>query len=149
MREHPTDLWETRALPILRYIALHETDAGFISVGDLAAATGIDGHALSIELDRLIEAGYIPPKLQKLMTGGDPTSWFLTNSRLTERGARAVSVWPRAEQLVRVIESRANAEADPARKKAFMTLLETVKEIGVPALSEILAAAAKGTLNLP
>src|SRR5438552_3080488 len=149
MGDQPTDLWEERALPILRYIAAHETDMGFISIGDLSTALGIEGHALAVELERLIDAGYIPGKLQMMMTGGDPTSWFLTKSRLTERGARAVSLWPRAEQLVQVIQARADAEADPVRKKALLSLLETVREIGVPVLSEILSAAAKRTLNLP
>jgi hypothetical protein len=50
---------------------------------------------------------------------------------------------------VQVIEARAEAEADPVRKKALQSLLETVREIGVPVLSEILAAAATRTLNLP
>lgn len=149
MSDQPADLWEERALPILRYIAAHETSMGFISIGELSSALGIDGHALAVELERLIDAGYIPGELQAMATGGDPNPWFLTKSRLTERGARAVSLWPRAEQFVRVIEARADAEADPVRKKALQSLLETLKEIGVPALSEILSAAAKRTLNLP
>ena len=149
MGDQPTDLWEERALPILRYIAAHETDMGFIEIGELADATGIDGHSVVVEVERLIEAGYIPGDLTKMMTGGDPSSWFLTKSRLTERGARAVSLWPRAEQFVQVIEARAESEADPVRKKALRSLLETVKEVGVPVLSEILSAAAKRTLGLP
>jgi hypothetical protein len=84
-----------------------------------------------------------------MFTGGDPTSWFLTNSRLTERGARAVSLWPKAEQLLETIEARAEAEHDPVRKKALKGILENVRQIGVPVLSEIIAAAAKRTLNLP
>lgn len=40
MGDQPTDLWEERALPIVRYIAAHETDMGFISIGDLSAALG-------------------------------------------------------------------------------------------------------------
>jgi hypothetical protein len=83
------------------------------------------------------------------MTGGDPNPWFLTKSALTERGARAVSLWPRAEQLVEVIQARADAEADPARKKALLALLETTREVGVPVIAEILSAAAKRTLGLP
>jgi hypothetical protein len=50
-----SDLWESRALPILRYIAAHETDMGFITVGELSSALAIDGHAVTIELERLIE----------------------------------------------------------------------------------------------
>ncbi|MHB8499786.1 MAG: hypothetical protein ACYDHE_02455 [Candidatus Acidiferrales bacterium] len=142
------DLWESRALPILKYIAAHETDMGFITVAELASATDIEGHAVVIEVERLIESGYVPGDLQKMMTGGDPSSWFLTKSRLTERGARAVSLWPRAEQLVETIEARAQAEADPVRKKALIELLETARLVGVPVLTEILTAAAKRTMGL-
>jgi hypothetical protein len=145
----PLDLWESRALPILRYIAANETDMNFINVGEIAQATDIEGHAVVIELERLIDAGYIPGTLQKMMTGGDPSSWFLSKSRLTERGARAVSVWPRAENFVQTLEFRAAQEADPARKQALMTMLEVAKQIGIPALSEILAAAARRTMGLP
>jgi hypothetical protein len=142
-------LWESRALPILKYIAAHETDMGFITIAELASATGIEGHAMVIEVERLIESGYVPGDLQKMMTGGDPSSWFLTKSRLTERGARAVSLWPTAEKLVETLEARAQAEADPVRKKALTELLETARQVGVPVLAEILAAAAKRTLGLP
>jgi hypothetical protein len=149
LSHQPSDLWEERALPILRYVGAHETDMAFISIGEISKATGIDSHAVVIEIDRLMDAGYIPGSRQKMMTGGDPSSWFLTKSRLTERGARATSLWPRAEQLVEVIEARAQVEADPVRKKALQSLLGAVRAIGVPVLSEILAAAAKRTLNLP
>jgi hypothetical protein len=66
MSEPIADLWEERALPILRYIAANETDMGFISIGDLSTALGIDGHALAVELERLIDAGYIPGELQMM-----------------------------------------------------------------------------------
>jgi hypothetical protein len=84
-----------------------------------------------------------------MMTGGDPNPWFLTKSRLTERGARAVSVWPRAQQFVQILEARAETEIGPVRKKALMTMAETTKQLGVQVLGEILSAAAKKTLGLP
>jgi hypothetical protein len=149
MSDPVTDLWEQRALPILRYIGAHETDMAFISIGEISNEAGIEGHAIVIEVERLIDAGYVPGTLQKMMTGGDPSSWFLTKSRLTERGARAVSLWPRAEQFVETLEARAQAETDPVRKKALMGLLETAKQVGVPVLAELLAAAAKRTIGLP
>ncbi len=149
MSELAPDLWESRALPILKYIAAHETDMAFITVGELSSSLALDGHAVTVELEWLIDAGYIPGTLQKMMTGGDPTSWFLTNARLTERGARAVSVWPRAERFVETIQARAQAESDPVRKKALLAFLETAKEVGVPVIADILGAAAKRTLGLP
>ena len=149
MTERTADLWEERALPILRHIAAHETDQAVINIGNLSAALGLDGHAVVVEVERLIDAGYIPGELQKMMTGGDPSSWFLTKSRLTERGARAVSIWPRAEQFIESLEARAETELDPVRKEALSNLLKMAKTVGVPVLSEVLATAAKRALNLP
>jgi DNA-binding MarR family transcriptional regulator len=143
------DLWETRALPILRYIAEHEGEQRFINIGELAEATGIEPNLVTVEVERLLDAGYIPGELVKMGTGGDPRPWFLDKSRLTERGARAVSLWPKAEQLLQVLEARAKDEPDPSRKRALMTLVGALKELGIPVISEILSAAAKRTLGMP
>lgn len=143
------DLWESRALPILRYVGAHETSMGFISVGEIAKETGIDVHAVAVELERLIDAGYIPGQLQKMGAGGDPSPWFLTESRLSERGARAVSVWPRAEILLKTIEERAQLEPDPVRRRSLLMLAAAVKEIGVTMLTDLMTSAAKKMLNLP
>ena len=145
MRE---DLWETRALPILRYIADHEGEQQFINIGQLAEATRIEPNLVTVEVERLLDAGYIPGELVKTATGGDPRPWFLDRPRLTERGGRAVSVWPKAEQLLQVLEARAKVEPDPARKKTLIRLVGTVKEVGLPVLAEILSAAAKQTLGM-
>lgn len=149
MSEETVDLWEERAAPILRYIAAHETDQDFITIGEVAVSLGLDGHAVVVEVERLIDAGYIPGELRKMMTGGDPTTWFLTESRLTERGARAVSIWPRAEHLIETLEARAEIEPDPVRKQALRDLVKTAKVVGAPVLAEVLATAAKRVLNLP
>lgn len=149
MTDEAADLWDERALPILRHIAAHETDQDFINIGDLAAALDLDGRAVVVEVERLIDADYIPGELRKMMTGGDPSPWFLTESRLTERGARTVSIWPRAEQLIETLEARAEIEPDPVRKQALRDLVETAKVVGAPVLAEVLATAAKRVLNLP
>ena len=142
------DLWETRALPILRHIAAHEGEQRFINIGELAEATGIEPNLVTVEVERLLDAGYIAGDLVKSMTGGDPRPWFLDKSRLTERGARAVSLWPKAEQLLQVLEARASQEHDPGRKKALLTLVGAVKDVGVPVIAEILSTAAKRTLGM-
>jgi hypothetical protein len=145
----PADLWETRALPILQYVADHEAEGAIINIGQLAEGTGIEPRFVLVEVERLIDGGYLAGELQKLMTGGDPTPWFLTESRLSERGARAVSIWPRAEQLLQTLEERAAAEPDPGRKRALGVLVSAAREVGAPVLAEVLGAAAKRTLGLP
>jgi hypothetical protein len=142
------NLWETRALPILRYIAAHEADDTFITVGDLADATGIEAKLVTLEVERLLDGGYIPGALRKSLSGGDPRPWFLEESRLTERGARALDLWPQAEQFLQVLEARAEGEPDPARRKALMGVLQAVREVGTSVIGEILATAAKKTIGL-
>jgi hypothetical protein len=83
-------MWESRALPILRYVAEQETEGRFLSVRDIADATGIEPRIVANELDRLVEGGYIAGEFQKLMSGGDPNPWFLTAPRLTPRGIQGL-----------------------------------------------------------
>jgi DNA-binding MarR family transcriptional regulator len=143
------DLWETRALPILRYIADHEGDQKpLIEIGELADETGIAANLVAVEVDRLIEGNYIPGPLTK-WSENDSRRWFLGRARLTERGARALSLWPKAEELLQVLEARASDEHDPGRKKALTALARAAKEVGVPMITEILSAAAKRTLGIP
>jgi len=142
------DLWETRALPILRYIAEHEGERPLIHLGELADAIGVAPNLLAIEVERLIDADYIPGELHR-WSDTDPREWFLSNPRLSERGARAVTVWPEAEQLLQVLEARASDEPDPGRKKALIMLAGAAKDVGVPVIAEILSAAAKRTLGMP
>jgi hypothetical protein len=142
------DLWETRALPILRYVAVHEGDQKpLIEIGELADATGIAPNLVAVEVDRLVESHYIPGPLTK-WAENDPRRWFLGGARLTERGARALSLWPKAEQLLQVLDARASDEPDPGRRKALTTLARAAKDVGVPVIAEILSAAAKRTLGM-
>ena len=142
------DLWETRALPILRFIAEQEGQQRLITIGELAEATGVAPNLVTVEVERLLEAGYIPGRLRKSRTGGDPTPWFLDQARLTERGARAVSIWPKAEQFLQVLEARADEESDPGRKKALVTLVSAIKDVGVSVIGEVISTAAKRTLGM-
>jgi hypothetical protein len=137
------DLWESHALPILRYVADHESEMGFVNIGQLADATGLDPNRVVVEVQRLIGDGYLPGELQMLMTGGDPRPWFLTSARLTGKGARALSIWPRAELILETIERRATEEPDPARRRALAGLAASIKDVGVGVLAEVIAAAAK------
>ncbi|MHB8325639.1 MAG: hypothetical protein ACYDEA_00355 [Candidatus Dormibacteria bacterium] len=89
-----TDHREERAERILAHIAQHEAERGVLQVGALADATGIGPQHVAVEVERLIEAGYIAGQLQKLLSGGDPRPWFLTQPRLTEPGARMLRGLP-------------------------------------------------------
>jgi hypothetical protein len=59
-------MWQTRALPILRYIAEHETERRLLSVSDIMDATGIEAKTIANELDRLVEGGFIAGTFQKM-----------------------------------------------------------------------------------
>ncbi len=71
------DLWDERARPILAYIAEHEADQPLLSIGDLSDAIGIEPKYVTVEVERLLGAGYVAGELQKTLTGGDPRPWFL------------------------------------------------------------------------
>ena len=144
------NLWESRALPIMRYAAEHESEQRLVNIGELASATGIDPNDVVVEVERLTESGYIAGRLQKLMTGGDPGPWFIDKPlRLTERGARALTVWPQADSLLEALESRAVTESDPTRKTALRAMVGAAKDIGINVLGEVIAAAAKKSAGLP
>jgi hypothetical protein len=48
-----------------------------------ADCTYIEPNLVTVEVERLLDAGYIPGKLVMSITGGDPRPWFLDKSRLT------------------------------------------------------------------
>jgi hypothetical protein len=60
-----------------------------------------------------------------------------------------VSLWPRAEEFLEILEVRAEHEPDPGRRRAFRQVLGAVRELGVSVVAEVLAAAAKKTAGQP
>jgi hypothetical protein len=144
-----SDLWQTRAVPILQFIASHETELRTLTVGQISEGTGIDPKLVVPELERLIDGGYIPGELKKLMSGGDVRPWRLSSPRLTDIGAQALRMWPTAEHVLDVLATRAEEEPDPEKKSKLRALAEALRSVGTDVLGEVLAAAAKQAAGLP
>jgi hypothetical protein len=105
-------------MPILEYLDTRGS-GDLVSVGEISAATGIDGNKVVDEIERLRSAGFITSNSQKRMTGGDPSPWFLQGARLGERGARAVGIWPNEDQyqaLLELLEQRIAGFPRPGRE---------------------------------
>ena len=139
----PENLWETRALPILKVVAAHEAEHPFLDIGSLADETGIPPELIIPEVERLLGDGYLPGQLQRLASGGDPRPWFLTEARLTGKGARALEIWPRGDAILATIEELAATEPDLEKRSKLQKLGGTVKEVGVQVVSEVIVAAAQ------
>jgi hypothetical protein len=144
------DSWFSVAVPILEYV--HEQgDLGtLIDVGHIAADTGIDPAEVAVELERLVDAHYINGPLQKTMSRGDPSVWFLVDASLAERGLREVGAWPSAdpyEALLALLDRRIDAASDPVEKSKLATLKSSVADVGKQVIAGLVVEVAKGTIR--
>lgn len=60
-----------------------------LRIGALAEATGTNPQRTVVEVEQLIEGGYIVGTLQKALIGGNPGPWHPSDPRLIDRGADA------------------------------------------------------------
>ena len=138
------DTWQTIAIPILEYVAHHESD-GLIMIGDLADAIDADPMTVSQEVDRLAGAGYLGDAVAKTMSGGDARPWHF-RSILAERGARTVGMWPAADPyatLLDVIDRRIAEESEPTERSKLQKLRSGIAEVGKGVAIGILIEVAK------
>jgi|GEM_PF-5065480 hypothetical protein len=150
-----SDTWDTLAIPILEAIAEVEgSNDPSIEVEGLCSLLGRDwpaeGRRVSVELRRLIDAGYIAGKLEGTFAG--PAHDFLINPHLSDRGARAVGRWPSTdpyEALLQYLERAAQETDDPDRKAALKKVAGTVGEVGQGVLTNVLAAVVRASAGLP
>jgi hypothetical protein len=137
------DLWESRALPILKLVGELESKQRTLTIGQISDATGLPPDLVVPEVERLIDDGLIPGELKLLMSGGDPRPWRLTQPRLTGRGARAIEVWPRTDDVQAALQELLKRESDPEKRSKLQRLATALKDVGVQVVSEVLARAAQ------
>lgn len=84
--------WASRDLPVLRVVVrrLDENGAYAVTVAEISDEIGIDMEVVAKSLDAL--NGPYVTMYQKLLTGGDPGPWFVTEVAPAAR--RAVGQWP-------------------------------------------------------
>jgi hypothetical protein len=145
------DRWYSVALPILDCVHDAGGKTGFLSVGAIAAATGIPPNDVVDEVERLCAAGYLTGPLQKLGSGGDVRQWFLENSLLRERGMRVVGAWPSDdpyEALVEILDRLIAATSDPEKRSKLTKLRGSIADVGKATIAGLLVEFAKGNIHI-
>lgn len=135
------DRWQTHVIPILRYVADRETEMTHYTTSDLAEAVGLDHREVSIEVDRLIEGGYISANPSKFL-GSDPALSHLIGARLTARGARALRLWPPEDAydaFEQYVEEQMAASPDEETRSKLRQLLGVVRDVGTNFAGGVLA----------
>ena len=100
------DRWYRVAIPILDYVQENSDPEDSLYVGQIAAGTGLGPEDVSIELERLVDAGYLVGDFRKYI-GSSPNSWNIFSCSLSQRGLRAVDAWPSDnpyDPLIQMIE---------------------------------------------
>ena len=100
------DRWYRVAIPILEYVQENSDPEDSLSVGQIASGTGLGPEDVKIELERLVDAGYLVGDFRKYI-GSSPSSWNIFSCSLSERGLRGVDAWPSDnpyDPLIQMIE---------------------------------------------
>ena len=144
------DRWYAVALPILDYV--HERGGTFVllRIGDIAEGTGLEPVEVATEVERLSGAGYLAGSIRKMMSGDDPSPWFLENSSLGERGLRVVGAWPSEdayEALLDLLEQHIETTSDPTTRSKLSALRGSVSDVGKATIAGLLVELAKGNFH--
>lgn len=143
------DRWYTVALPLLEYFSTLPPHS-MPTIGQLAEVLDMDPMVLVDEIDRLAGAGYIRGGVHKMMTGGNPTPWFVDQTGLEERGARAVGMWPCEDPydaLLAIIEDAEAGEPDEDRRSRLRKFRDSLQDVGKSVATALLVEWAKGTIR--
>jgi hypothetical protein len=134
------DTWESVALPLMNAIAECESAGSLAMVGALAQSASLDSEATLVELVRLVDAHYVTGDVQIM---GEADNSHIVNPMLSERGARAVGLWPPDdpyEALMALIEKQLVEENDEEAKTKLRKLRDALGEIGKGTVSGLLVA---------
>ncbi len=139
-----SETWYSRALPILGAVRdVEATDDSYVfQIGDLADRTGLDPRQVVVEVERLIEGGYLSGKLGGPMSGGDVRPWHVSNARLAPAGARVVGLWPSSdpyEALLALLERRLAEAPDEDTRSRLRKVRDTITGLGRDVGSNLLA----------
>src|SRR5260370_35616065 len=103
------DTWLSRDLPVLDTVVGLLDEGNFaVTVADVAGQTGFDTKTVDRALNAL-ESQYVV-KYQKMMTGGIPDSWYVTE--VTASARRAAGQWPTAASLAARLAAAVSGASD-------------------------------------
>lgn len=141
------DRWANRDLPVLLAAArlLEDTDdaPGF---GEIAATTGLD-EADVVRALTALDGVYLRAIRSDTFSGLDD----FDVEALTERGRRAVGLWPTGDgpdALVSALQQAAEATSDEEEKKLLRRAGGAVASISRDVMSDVLAAVIKAQTGL-
>lgn len=140
MTDTLTDLWTTRDLPILRHVAhrIEVDDADEVRPEAVATALDVDKDRTLRSLITLQESGFIAG-IRADTLGGK----YIMVTDLTERGRRAVGIWPSDEgvdALVQALRQAAEATSDPEERNALRKAAAAVLGVGRDVMTDVLGA---------
>ncbi len=139
-----SETWYSRALPILEAVRDVEgtEEARALPIGGLAERVELDPSHVAVEVERLIEGGYLSEKLVKPMGGRDVRPWRISNARLAPAGARAVRLWPSSdpyEALLALLERRVAEAPDEDTRSKLRKVRDTIMGLGRDVGSNLMA----------
>lgn len=143
------DTWACRDLPVLVEVAGIADKLDTVQPSRVAAATGLDDHDVLAAIQALVHAGYLHENRSKLGLNGSGDIYVVMPGWLipSERGRRAVGLWPSEETaLDRMVEKlRAiaeDAEADEETRSRARRILDNIlaggREIGLAVASAMI-----------
>jgi predicted ArsR family transcriptional regulator len=140
MTDKLPDRWTTRDFPVLRHVAhLVEVDrADEIRSEEVAERLGIDEDDALHSIIALHDAGYIEG-LRADTLGGR----YISATGLTERGRRAVGIWPSGESVDALVDALRQAEEatdDPEERGALRRAASAVLGVGRDVMTDVMGA---------
>lgn len=139
--ENPlADKWQTRDFPVLLRAAADLDDGQDVDLERIQTEVGVDEDTALRALTTLIHAGYLAEDPHAVLTLGDgPGAGLL----LTERGRRAVGIWPggnATDVLVDALRQAEDATTDPEEKTLLRRAAGAVASLGQDVLADVMAA---------
>jgi hypothetical protein len=141
------DRWATRDLPVLRRIAevVEVDNADEVRPEGVAADLGIPQDDALRAMIALHGSGYIEGDRANSLVGK-----YIFATDLTERGRRAVGIWPSSDgvdALVEALQQAAAATDDPDEKGALRKAASAILGVGRDVMTDVIGAVLAKTIT--
>lgn len=142
------DTWYSMCLPILEAVREVEgtDESHFLRIASLADRTRLAPTDVAVEVERLIDAGYLSATSRgPLRRGGIESieSWHVEDARLAPNGARAVRMWPARgsyEALLAILERQLATAPDEDTRSKLRKLRDRFVALGGDVGTNLLAS---------
>ncbi len=140
------DVWASRDFPVLREAArVLDRGDGPVTAAPLTEATGLTQQEVFSAFDALVP-GYLTGEPADTL-GGRMDVFF---AGITERGRRAVGLWPSGESVDALVDALRQAEeaaSDPEEKSAIRRAAGAVLGVGRDVMTDVMAAVITKQIN--